>query len=268
MFTAEGDLWSVGIHGGEARRLTTGLREERDAAFSPDGRTLAFTASYEGPTEVYTMPIAGGVPVRRSWDGGGATVVGWTPDGRILYTTRHYSTLPNAQLVALDTATHDRTVLPLAQASDGVYGPDGKVLYFTRLPFQGSHTDRYEGGSVQQLWKYETGAKEATPLTTDYPGTSKDPMLWEGRVVFASDRDGVMNLWSMDENGGDLTSSRTTRSTTSSHPPSPTAASCTRPAPTSTCSTSPPARIGPFPFAWPPTSTSFGPTGSTTRWTT
>jgi tricorn protease len=204
VFTAEGDLWSVGIHGGEARRLTTGLREERDAAFSPDGRTLAFTASYEGPTEVYTMPIAGGVPVRRSWDGGGATVVGWTPDGRILYSTRHYSTLPNAQLVALDTATHDRTVLPLAQASDGVYGPDGKVLYFTRLPFQGSHTDRYEGGSVQQLWKYETGAKEATPLTTDYPGTSKDPMLWEGRVVFASDRDGVVNLWSMDENGGEL----------------------------------------------------------------
>ncbi|MDP2481383.1 MAG: S41 family peptidase [Candidatus Palauibacterales bacterium] len=204
VFTAEGDLWSVGIHGGEARRLTTGLREERDAAFSPDGRTLAFTASYEGPTEVYTMPVAGGVPVRRSWDGGGATVVGWTPDGRVLYTTSHYSTLPNAQLVALDTATQERTVLPLAQASDGVYGRSGKDLYFTRLPFQGSHTDRYEGGSVQQLWKYETGAKEATPLTADYPGTSKAPMLWQGRVVFASDRDGVMNLWSMDERGGDL----------------------------------------------------------------
>jgi tricorn protease len=203
VFTAEGDLWAVGIHGGEARRLTTGLREERDAAFSPDGRTLAFTASYEGPNEVYTMPVTGGVPVRRSWDGGGATVVGWTPGGDILYTTRRYSTLPNAQLVALDTVTHERTVLPLAQASDGVYDPSGKVLYFTRLPFQGSHTDRYEGGSVQQLWKYVTGTAEATPLTADYAGTSKDPMLWQGRVVFASDRDGVMNLWSIDESGGD-----------------------------------------------------------------
>jgi len=204
VFTSEGDLWTVGIHGGEARRLTSGLREETHAAFSPDGRTLAFTASYEGPEEVYTMPVSGGVPVRRSWDGGGATVVGWTPDGRVLYTTRHYSTLPNAQLVALDTATHGRTRVPLAQASDGTYGPDGKVLYFTRLPFQGSHTDRYRGGSVQQLWKYRYGADEAVPLTTDYPGTSKDPMLWRGRVVFASDRDGVMNLWSMDESGGDL----------------------------------------------------------------
>ncbi|HKK27367.1 MAG TPA: S41 family peptidase [Gemmatimonadota bacterium] len=203
-FTSEGDLWTVGIHGGEARRLTTGLREETHAAFSPDGRTIAFTASYEGPEEVYTMPVSGGVPERRSWDGGAATVVGWTPDGRVLYTTRHHSTLPNAQLIALDTATHERTVLPLAQASDGAYGPDGKVLFFTRLPFQGSHTDRYRGGSVQQLWKYRDGADEAVPLTTGYPGTSKDPMPWNGRVVFASDRDGVMNLWSMDESGGDL----------------------------------------------------------------
>ncbi len=204
VFTAEGDLWTVGIGGGEARRLTTGLREERDAAFSPDGRTLAFTASYEGPDEVYTMPVTGGVPMRRSWDGGGATVVGWTPEGRILYATRHYSTLPNDQLVALDTATDRRTVLPLAQASDGVYGPAGKALYFTRLAFQGSHTDRYKGGSVQQLWKYTAGTPEAVPLTTSYAGTSKDPMLWRGRIVFASDRDGVMNLWSMNEDGGDL----------------------------------------------------------------
>jgi tricorn protease len=29
-------------------------------------------------------------------------------------------------------------------------------------------------------------------------------MLWRGRIYFASDRDGVMNLWSMAERGGDL----------------------------------------------------------------
>ncbi|MHC4717835.1 MAG: S41 family peptidase, partial [Planctomycetota bacterium] len=44
----------------------------------------------------------------------------------------------------------------------------------------------------------------ATPLTADYPGTSKRPMWWQGRVYFASDRDGTMNLWSMDPSGGDL----------------------------------------------------------------
>src|SRR5688500_17116791 len=54
VFTAEGDLWQVGIEGGVARRLTSHPGEETRAAFSPDGKTLAFSANYEGPTEVYT----------------------------------------------------------------------------------------------------------------------------------------------------------------------------------------------------------------------
>ncbi|HBY59160.1 MAG TPA: hypothetical protein DEH78_05025, partial [Solibacterales bacterium] len=39
VFTAEGDLWQVGVEGGVARRLTTHLGAERGAAFSPDGKT-------------------------------------------------------------------------------------------------------------------------------------------------------------------------------------------------------------------------------------
>lgn len=202
VFTAEGDLWTVGIHGGVARRLTSGRGEEIDAAISPDGRTIAFSAEYEGPTEIYTMPIGGGLPTRRTWDGGPNSVVGWTPDGRILYSTRTYSTLPTAQLVALDTATHAVTRIPLAQAADGAY--DGQTLFFTRFAFQGSHTRRYQGGTAQQLWKWTAAMPEAAPLTSDYAGTSKTPMPWHGRVYFASDRSGVMNLWSMDETGHDL----------------------------------------------------------------
>src|SRR5262245_17206599 len=95
VFTAEGDLWQVSASGGVARRLTTHPGEEKFAAFSPDGKTLAFSADYEGPTEVYTMPAAGGLPLRRTFEGGNATVIGWTPDAKILYATRRYSTLPD-----------------------------------------------------------------------------------------------------------------------------------------------------------------------------
>ncbi len=41
-------------------------------------------------------------------------------------------------------------------------------------------------------------------MTEDYAGTSKDPMLWNGRVYFATDRDGTMNIWSMTTDGKDL----------------------------------------------------------------
>lgn len=64
VFTAEGDLWKVSTTGGLAQRLTSHPEEETHAVFSPDGQTIAFSASYEGPTEVYTMPVAGGLPTR------------------------------------------------------------------------------------------------------------------------------------------------------------------------------------------------------------
>lgn len=204
VFSAEGDLWWVNRQGGVATRLTTHPAEETRPAISPDGRTLAFSAAYEGPVEVYTMPMGGGLPVRRTFEGGRASVAGWTPRGEVLYATAHYSDLPNTQLVRLDPATGRRELLPLYQASDGSFTPDGKTLFFTRFAFQGSHTKRYKGGTAQNLWRYTEGEAEAVPLTADYTGTSKNPMEWNGRVYFVSDRDGTQNLWSMDGKGGDL----------------------------------------------------------------
>jgi tricorn protease len=204
VFTAEGDLWRVGIHGGIAQRLTSHPGSELHAAISADGKTLAFSAEYEGPTDVYTMPLEGGPPVRRTYEGQAARVAGWTPDSKVLYSTTHYSTLPNWQLAEVDLKTDASSVLPLSQASDGTFDPAGKVLYFTRNAFQGSSTKRYQGGTAQNLWKFELGSSEAVPLTTNFPGTSKNPMFWQDRIYFVTDRDGTMNVWSMDLNGGDL----------------------------------------------------------------
>jgi len=204
IFTAEGDLWQVATQGGLAHRLTTHPAEETGSVISPDGKRIAFSAAYEGAPEIYSMQITGGTPKRHTYDGGGAVVVGWAPDGQVLYSTRRFSTLPDAQLVSVDPATNVRTLAPLAQASDGCYDSLGKTLYFTRLPRQGSHTRRYQGGTAQNIWKYVPGAPEAIPLTSDCPTTSKTPMLWKKRVYFASDRDGTMNIWSMDENSRDV----------------------------------------------------------------
>jgi tricorn protease len=203
IFTAEGDLWKGTIHGGVAERLTTHPATESHAAISPDGQTIAFSAEYEGPTEVYTMPITGGIPARRTYQGENAFVIGWTPDGRVLYTTRKYSTLPNFELVSFDLKTGERSLLPLAQASEGCFSDDHKTFVFTRLPFQGSSTKRYKGGTAQQLWKFVDGAEEAVPLTTDYPGTSRNAMWWKDRVYYLSDFSGIMNIWSMKADGSD-----------------------------------------------------------------
>jgi tricorn protease len=201
IFTAEGDLWSVSAKGGVAQRLTSNPGQEFGATISPDGKTVAFSAQYEGPLDVYTMPIDGGLPQRRTWDGN-AIPAGWTADGRVLFSTYRYSMLPNPQLVAID-ANGGREILPLSQGAQGSFTPDGKTLFFTRLQWQGSSTKRYKGGTAENVWRYERGS-EAVALTADYPGTSRNPMFWDGRVYFLSDRDGTMNVFSMDPQGHDV----------------------------------------------------------------
>lgn len=214
VFQSEGDLWRVGVAGGRATRLTTHAGEETNPAISPDGQTLAFTATYEGPREVYTMPMGGGLPTRVTYDGvGRSAFVGWVDDHTLIHSTPAGSSIPRTRLAFFDTKSGMRRLIPLDQASEAalVDGEAGETptIVFTRLFFQGSNTDRYKGGTAQQLWRFtcpkpgEAGT-EAIGLTTDYPGTSKRPMWWHGRVYFISDRDGRMNIWSMTPDGNDL----------------------------------------------------------------
>ncbi len=180
VFTAEGDLWEYDMASGSCFRITTNQGVESNASISPDGKTIAFNAEYEGPTEVYIIPIEGGIPKRITWEGvkaGSAPkVYGWTKEGKLIISTSYYSTLPGKQLVLVDPVVREYKRIALAQADEGVFDESGNI-YFTRLAFQGSHTRRYKGGTAQNLWQFD-GKNEAKPLTTDYTGTSKNPMFY------------------------------------------------------------------------------------------
>jgi tricorn protease len=201
VFTSEGDLWSVGIHGGAAQRLTSGSGIESMARISPDGLSVAFVGQYEGPSEVYTVPLAGGIPERRTWNGDSIPAA-WAPDGRLMVSTNRFSTLPDPKLVLLD-AHGGREIVPLAEGSEAAYSSDGHTLIFTRWRKQPSFTKRYQGGYNETLWRFD-GSREAVPLTADWAGTSRNPMFWNQRIYFLSDRDGVMNVFSMDTQGHDI----------------------------------------------------------------
>ncbi|HVC47774.1 MAG TPA: S41 family peptidase [Terracidiphilus sp.] len=201
VFTSEGDLWTISPQGGVAQRLTSDPGLETRAVISPDGKTVAYSGDAEGPLDVYTIPIEGGLPRRRTWDGD-ARPIGYTPDGRLMISTGRYSTLPNTQVVLI-SANGDRQIVPLAQAAMAVYDPSGKSLFFTRWYSQPSHTKRYKGGTAESIWRWD-GSGEAVPLTADYTGTSTNPMFWNGLIYFISDRDGVRNIFSMTPDGKDV----------------------------------------------------------------
>ena len=100
------------------------------------------------------MPVDGGLPVRRSYEAESSHVTTWTPGGELVYTTTHYATLPNPQLVALDIETGVRARIPLAQATEGSYAASGRSLYFVRPAFHRNVTKRYKGGTARKIWKF------------------------------------------------------------------------------------------------------------------
>ncbi|MFT4153425.1 S41 family peptidase [Parafilimonas sp.] len=203
IFTAEGDLWKYDLNTGFTMRLTTDKGLEINPVISPDGKQMVFNGQYEGISELYFMSINGGIPRRITYDFDGAIqAYSWTKDGKIIYRTSARSSIPASQIFKLDPATLAKEIIPLWQASYGCYD-DNNILFFTRFRNQGSKTKRYKGGLIEQVWKFN-GSQEAVNLTGDYDGASTSPMIYNNRVYFLSDRDGTMNIWSMNEDGKDL----------------------------------------------------------------
>src|SRR4051794_21297885 len=63
-FVYAGDIWLVAKSGGTASRLSSPPGEETFPRFSPDGSKIAYSADYDGNTDVYVVPVRGGTPTR------------------------------------------------------------------------------------------------------------------------------------------------------------------------------------------------------------
>ena len=206
VFASEGDLWRSAPEGGDALRLTTHPEAESMPVISPDGQWIAFEATYDGPREIYLIPVAGGTPVRLTYEGGDVAVRGWLDNTTIIYRT---SNIPGSVPRLLRTV--DRTNLkiadiPLADAEQATVLRDGKTLAFTRygLSVGGDNAVRYRGGRMGQLWRYTLGSDaEAVRLAADFGAPITSPMSWSGRIYFVSDKSGSDNIWSVNETGGD-----------------------------------------------------------------
>lgn len=205
VFTAEGDLWQVAASGGRAMRLTTHAGLESHAAFSPDGRQVAFSATYEGPTEVYVMATSGGPPKRLTWFGGRALVAGWTPEGEVMFQTTYFEHERQLQLAAVSPETGVIRRIPLARAREGAWLDRDTLVFTFKGMNAGDNLRQYRGGAAGSVWRFSLASgKEAVALTSAKEGSSTAPMAWGNRIAFLSDRDGVNNLWSMDRDGKDL----------------------------------------------------------------
>lgn len=132
IFASEGDLWRTSRDGGTAVRLTNHPAEESEAHVSPDGRWIAFSASYGSDRDVYVMPVAGGAPRRLTFEGGFVQTIGWTPDGRVIFASRLPGGGNGDILHTVSPDGGEATPIPLWRATGATFGSDGRTLFFSR----------------------------------------------------------------------------------------------------------------------------------------
>ncbi|WP_445767525.1 S41 family peptidase [Rheinheimera sp.] len=208
VFTAEGDLWHATLTEVNARRITSHLAEESQPLLSADGTQLAFVANYDGASEIYLMPLSGGVAKRVSFENSRVRIQQWLADGRILYATDSAAGPANYWLLkTLNPQTLQTETLPLADASAGSIDEQTGTVFFSRFGLQltGDNTKVYRGGAMGELWRWTLGSKEeATLLSTGHKGSISQPVFYQGRVYFVSDADGNSNIWSVASDGGDI----------------------------------------------------------------
>ena len=211
VFSYAGDLYTVGINGGEARQLTNhpdGF--EIFARFSPDGEKIAFTGQYDGNTEVYVMPAEGGEPQRVTYTatlgrddlsdrmGPNNIVMTWKDNENIVYRSRKitWDDFVGQLFVANINGGLDEQ-LPFSEGGWITYSPDGQKIAFNRVMREFRTWKYYQGGMADDVWIFDFNTKELTNITNN---KAQDifPMWAGNKIYFCSDRDRTMNIFCYD----------------------------------------------------------------------
>jgi len=200
-FVYGGDIWIVPKTGGTASRLTTPRGEESFPRFSPDGRTLAYSANYDGNLDVYVIPAAGGVPVRVTHHPMADRLVDWYPDGRSLLVASSMASGRQRynQFYKVSASGGLPEKLPVAYGEFGAISPDGRTLAYQPRSQDFRTWKRYRGGWKADIWLFDLQSYASENITHDE--TNDAQPMWHGRTLyFLSDRDSSQrnNIWVYD----------------------------------------------------------------------
>lgn len=205
VFSYADDLWTIPRKGGVASPLVSPVGLETHPHFSPDGSTIAFVGNYDGNSDIYTIPVEGGMPFRVTYHPQRETLDGWTKSDELLFHGNGASGLGRqSKLFTVSPKGGLPEALPVPYGTYGAISDDGMSLAYTPTDRVGRTWKRYRGGLASDLWLYELSTGDARQLT-DFEGTDVLPMWHGDTLYFVSDAGANhrVNLWSMDVSTGE-----------------------------------------------------------------
>ncbi len=195
-FVYAGNLWIVSENGGIARQLTYAPGYDLFPRFSPDGKYIAYSGSFDGNRDIYLIPTDGGVPKRLTYHPGSDRLVDWYPDGKnLLFLSRRSSWKERfARYFKVSINGGYPELLPLPKGGLASFSPDGTKIAYNRIEREFRHWKRYMGGMAQDISIYDFKNNTYKKLT-HYKGTDHFPMWYKNKIFFCSDRDGRDNIY-------------------------------------------------------------------------
>jgi len=198
VFSYAGDLWSVPRGGGYALRLTAGPGIENNPIVSPDGSEVAFSGEYDGNRDVYVVGVEGGVPRRLTYHPGDDAPVAWTPDGKsILFRSGRESYSHFSKLFSIPATGGFPESIPLPSGFSGNFSPDQTQLAYMPILPANAIWKRYRGGRTTPIWIAKLSDSSVEKIPNNNCNDS-NPMWVGGKVIFLSDRNGPVTLFSYD----------------------------------------------------------------------
>jgi len=195
------DLWVADLDGKNVRRLTSDIGVESHPVFSPDGKTIAFSAQYDGNIDVYTIPVEGGSPRRLTWHPGPDTVRGFTPDGKavVFSSPRHVFTTRYTQLFTVPLSGDMPTQLAIPNGVQASFAPDGEFIAYTPLADRSQQWKHYRGGTNSRIWIYRRSNHQVEAIPQPEGRCNDLDPQWIGDMIYyRSDRAGESNLFAYD----------------------------------------------------------------------
>ncbi|MCI0704183.1 MAG: PDZ domain-containing protein [Planctomycetia bacterium] len=195
------DLWVADRDGKNPRRLTSDLGVESHPVFSHDGQTIAFSAQFDGNTDVYTIPLSGGSPTRLTAHPSPDTVRSFTPDGKgvLVSSPRHVYTNRHQQFFTVPLTGGMPTQLPIPWGFEASYSPDGQHIAYTPVRDATVQWKNYRGGTHSRIWVYNVKTHDVVEVPQPKTRCNDlDPNWVGGAIFFRSDRAGEYNVFSYD----------------------------------------------------------------------